>query len=124
MSSNLPSSETTTTDSAKPVLDFFNAYEREPIELAANEVDSVTGYFEKRGFDKSAAISVASSIITQAKIDNVKVFKILDTLRGLSDVQLNALVTEILNYDRPATSTLGYKAENITLQAEARNIIY
>lgn len=112
------------TDSAKPVIDFFNAYGREPISLAANEIDSVVGYFEKRGFEKTAAITVASSIITQAKIDSVKVFKILDTLRGLTDVQLSALVTEILNYARPKTSTLGYKIETSAIELEARNIIY
>lgn len=120
--SSLPPVENT--DSAKPVIDFFNAYESEPISLTSNEVDSVVGYFEKRGFEKTAAVSVASTIITQAKIDGVKIFKILDTLRGLTDVQLSALVTEILNYDRPKISTLGYKIETTAVELEARNIIY
>ena len=112
------------TDSAKPVLDFFNAYEKEPISLSANDVDSVVGYFEKRGFEKSAAVTVASTILTQAKIDGVKVFKLLDTLRGLSDVQLSALITEILNYARPKSSTLGFKVDRSTAELEARNIIF
>jgi hypothetical protein len=119
---SLPSPETT--DSAKPVLDFFNAYQKEPISLASNDVDSVVGFFEKRGFEKSAAISVASTIITQAKTDNIKVFKILDTLRGLSSVQLSVVVTEILNYDRPKISSLGFKLKETIAELEARNIIY
>lgn len=116
---NVPS-----TDSAAPVKEFFETYQEQPIALSANELDSVVGYFEKRGFEKTAAVSVASTILNQAKIDNVKVFKLLDTLRGLSDVQLSALVTEVLNYDRPKTSTLGYKTETSIAELEARNIIY
>lgn len=120
--SSLP--QPTSFDSASQVKDFFETYAEDPISLSANELDSVVGYFEKRGFEKTAAISVASTILKQAKLDNVKVFKLLDTLRGLTDVQLSSLVTEILNYNRPKTSTLGYKTESSVAELEARNIIY
>jgi hypothetical protein len=34
--------------------------------------------------------------------------QILDTLRGLDNVQLSGLVSEILNYNRFKSSSLGY----------------
>ncbi len=81
------------------------------------------GFFEKRDFEESDAIAVAGTLLTQVKIDNVNVFKLLDTLKGLDRVQLSALVTEVLNYDRPSTSTLGYKTPTQVELSEKRNII-
>ena len=104
------------------VRSFFDRYYTKTLEFSANEVDTVIGYFSKRGFDDLASQSIATILLQQAKIDNVKVFKLLDTLNGLKDVQLNSLVTEILNYSRTKTSTLGYKVEETTNFIEARNI--
>lgn len=120
-SSNLP--KPPVTDSAAEVKSFFNNYFVDPITFSANDVDTVVGFFEKRGFENTAATSVATVLLTQAKLDNVKIFKLLDTLKGLTDVQLSALVTEVLNYNRPKISTLGYKTQPDTDNFEARNII-
>jgi len=120
-SSNLP--KPPVTDSAAEVKSFFNNYFVDPITFSANDVDTVVGFFEKRGFENNAATSVATVLLTQAKLDNVKIFKLLDTLKGLTDVQLSALVTEVLNYNRPKISTLGYKTQPDTDNFEARNII-
>jgi hypothetical protein len=119
--SNLP--KTSSNDSAAQVKAFFENYYNEPINLAANDIDSVVGFFKKRGFDDSAAISTAATLLKQAKIDNVKIYKLIDTLQGLTDIQLSALVTEVLNYNRPRVSTLGYKVSAATDNFEARNII-
>jgi len=93
------------------------------LSFPVNQVDAVVGFFEKRNFEQSAAIAVAGSLLVQAKLDSVNVFKLLDTLKTLDRVQLSALVTEVLNYDRPSTSTLGYKTATQIELSEKRNII-
>jgi len=109
--------------SDKEVQQFFNQYFTKKLSYPANEVDAVVNFFEKRGFDKSAAISVATILLQQAKIDGVKIFTLLDTLTGLSEVQLSAIVTEVLNYNRPRTSTLGYRRTESPVKTEKRNIV-
>jgi len=118
--SSLPSEKFT--DSNQFVKEFFDRYYTKSLEFPANEVDAVIAFFKKRGFEEASANSVATVLLQQAKIDGVKVFKLLDTLSGLQDVQLSGLVTEILNYSRTKTSTLGYRVEQTTNYIEARNI--
>lgn len=122
MASNLPN-EKPTNYSDKGVTSFFNNYFSKTLSFPTNQVDAVITFFEKRGFDKSAAISVGTTLLQQAKIDNVNVFKLLDTLKGLNEVQLSAVVTEILNYNRAKTSTLGYKRTSAPEKVEKRNIV-
>jgi len=110
-------------DSANSVKEFFNKYFVEPISYPANQVDAVVGYFEKRGFDATSATGVATVLLQQAKIDNVNVFTLLDTLKGISDVQLSQVVAEILNYNRSKISTLGYKITSVSDRTESRNIV-
>lgn len=109
--------------SDKGVTTFFNNYFSKKLSFPTNQVDAVITFFEKRGFDKSAAISVGTTLLQQAKIDSVNVFKLLDTLKGLNEVQMSAIVTEILNYNRPKTSTLGYKRTQSADKIEKRNIV-
>jgi hypothetical protein len=59
----------------------------------------------------------------QAKIDNVKIFELIDTLGGFDQVQLSSVITEILNYNRSKISTLGYKVDQATNKLETRNIV-
>jgi len=120
--SNLPK-ETPSNFSDKGVTKFFNTYFSKELSFPTNQVDAVVAFFTKRGFDKTAAISVASTLLQQAKIDSVNVFQLLDTLKGLDEVQLSAIVTEVLNYNRPKTSTLGYKRTESADKIEKRNIV-
>lgn len=120
-SSNLPQIETT--DSGDKVKTFFNTYFVEPISFPAEQIDATVGFFEKRGFDKLASQSTAIVLLQQAKLDNVNVFTLLDTLKGLEDIQLSAVVTEVLNYNRQKISTLGYRQQGQTDFLENRNII-
>jgi len=108
--------------SDKGVTKFFNNYFSKQLTFPTNQVDAVITFFEKRGFDKSASIAVGSVLLQQAKLDGINVFKLLDTLKGLSEVQLSAVVTEILNYNRAKTSTLGYKRDTSVNKFEKRNI--
>jgi hypothetical protein len=121
--SNLPLS-TTNTDSASNTKQFFNTYYQSPVTLSADQIDAVVGFFTSRGFDQTAAVSTASVLLTQAKVENVNVFKILDTLKTLSDVQLSSVVREILNYNRLRISILGYKVDRSDVNHyELRNIL-
>lgn len=114
---NLPS-----TDSADATKKYFDNYFVKNLSFTSNQVDAVTAFFEKRGFDKEAAISVASILLYQAKIDNVKVFQLLDTLGGLDPVDLSTVVTQVLNAARGRTSEIGFKIQTTNEYSEARNI--
>jgi len=120
--SSLPSSQTTAVDSSTAVKTFFDSYFLQQISFASNEIDAVVGFFQKRGFDQDAAQSTAISILTQAKFENIKPFAVIDTLKGLTDVQLSRVVTEVLNTKREATSALGYSIPYTANNFESRNI--
>ena len=120
--SSLPQEKPSNT-SDKGVTKFFNTYYSKQISFPTNQVDAVVAFFTKRGFDKTAAISVATSLLTQAKLDNVNVFKLIDTLSGLTEVQLSSVVTEVLNYNRARSSTLGFKTTTESNKIEKRNIV-
>ena len=118
--SSLPQAPLT---SDKKVTQVFDNYFNKKLSFPSNEVDAVVAFFEKRGFEKSAAISTATTLLNQAKLDGVKVFTLLDTLKGFNEVQLSAVVTEILNYNRLRTSVLGFKIQESTEKIERRNIV-
>jgi len=109
--------------SDKGVTNFFNNYFSKTLSFPTNQIDAVIAFFEKRGFEKAASIAVATTLLQQAKLDSINVFKLLDTLKGLSDIQLSAVVTEVLNYNRAKTSTLGYKRTSTIDKLEKRNIV-
>ena len=123
MATNLPSN-TTPTDSTTNTKEFFNSYYNTGISLSASDIDATVGFFESRGFDVSAANSIAATLLSQSKIENVNVFQIIDTLKGLNELQLSRVVSEILNYNRLNISILGYKTDNsASTQFESRNVI-
>ena len=120
MATNLPLQETIE-DSAAGTKLFFDNYGEIALEFSANDVNSATSFFQKRGFEKDAALVVATVILKQAKLDNVPVYKILDTLGKAKDLNLSQLVGEILNNNRSATSTLGFRTSNVKVY-QTRNI--
>ena len=89
----------------------------------SNQVDAVIGYFENRDFDKVSAQTIGTVLMQQAKLDDVNVFELLDTLKGLDTLQLSAVVTEVLNYNRSKVSTLGYRLNTSTDKLETRNVL-
>jgi hypothetical protein len=119
--SNLPVNVSQQQD--QKVKDFFNNYFDAPITFPAAEIDTVVGFFKRRGFDDIASNSTAMVLMQQANIDNINVFELLDTLKGLTDIQLSAVVAEILNYNRQKNSVLGYKRVDTVETLERRNII-
>lgn len=117
---NLPPS--LTSDSSEEVRSFFDRYFQHQITFPSNQIDAVIGYFVKRGFQEQAAKSTAIVLLNQARVDNVSVFKLLDTLKGLTDIQLSQVVTEILNIYRERSSMLGFKVIKTDETTESRNI--
>jgi hypothetical protein len=120
ITTNLPSS--TNNDSSTEVKSFFDNFFRSQITFPSNQIDAVIGFFVKRGFDQESARSTSIILLNQAKIDNVNVFQLLDSLKGLSDIQLSGVVTQIVNSYREKTSSLGYKILTEEETTESRNI--
>lgn len=113
MPSNLP--EVIKQDSSAATKLFFDAYGKLPQEFSANELEAAIGFFTSAGFDREIAIVISAAILKQAKADATPVFQLLDNLKKFNSIQLNTLVTEILNNDRPNTSSLGFKDTKSTV---------
>jgi hypothetical protein len=121
MINNLPSS--TNTDSSTEVRSFFDKFFLHEVSFPAAEIDVTVSFFLKRGFDITASRSVAIVILNQARNDTVNIFKLIDTLKGLTDLQLNQVVAEVLNSYREKTSVMGYRISTVTDTFEYRNIL-
>jgi Asp-tRNA(Asn)/Glu-tRNA(Gln) amidotransferase B subunit len=123
MSSSLPSTNISE-GSDKKVTQFFDKYYTKSLSFPTNDVNEVLGYFEKRGFSNEAAKAVSTVLLSQAKLDEIPVFKLLDTLQGLDELKLSNVVAEILNYNRDRTSSIGYSTlSTLTDKTERRNIL-
>lgn len=120
--SNLPLS-TVPNDSSEEVRSFFDNFYRQQITFPVSQIDAVIGFFRKRGFGEESAKSTSIAILNQSKIDNVNVFELLDTLQGLTDIQLSKIVAEVLNAVRDRSSVLGYRITNNEETLESRNIV-
>lgn len=119
---NLPQ-PTSASDSSIKTLKVFDAYTTAPLNIDGATFDAMTGYFGSRGFGDDAAKSMSYIIIKQAILDKYNPFELIETLKGLTDMEISSLITEILNYNRFKTSSLG-TASPFTPAAEvARNII-
>lgn len=118
--SNLPNLELNDFNSNSTL---FNRQFGNSINYNPSEVDAVIGYFLKRGFERTAAINTAGVLLEQAAIDKIPAFELIDTLKGLSDVQLSNVVAQILNINRPKSSKIGYRISPTTELFDQRNII-
>ena len=116
MATNLPI--TSKNDSAEATKLFFDTYGQAPLEFNSVDVDAAVNFFSKRGFAEDAALSVSTVILKQAKLENIPVTQILDSLSGFQEIQISALVSEILNNNRVPTSILGFKTT-----VDNRNIV-
>ena len=118
---NLPQPETDT-DSGSEVKRFFNRYFTEPLTFPASQIDAVVGFFMKRGFSEQSAKSTGIVLMSQARLENVNIFQLLDTLKNLNSSQLSGVVTQVMNSSREKISILGYKILTVEETAESRNI--
>jgi hypothetical protein len=102
---------------------FFDKTFQQQISYNSNEVDAVIGFFKKRGFEETAAINTAVILLQQAVLDDVPAFRLLDTLKGINDVQLSNIVAQILNFNRSKSSIIGFRSEPTEELFDRRNII-
>jgi hypothetical protein len=110
-------------DSSQETLKVFDAYTTAPLNVDSATFDAMTGFFASRGFGEDSASSMAYIIIKQAILDKYKPFQLLETLKGLNDIEISALITEILNYNRFKTSSLGTASPFQPVDEIARNIV-
>lgn len=111
-------------DSSQNTKILFDRYFTKEISYPSNEVDAVVGFFTQRGFEQTAAVSIAGILLQQAKIDRVNVFALLDSLKSFDKPKLSNLVTVILNENRSKISKIGYKLVSVEENIESRNIIF
>jgi len=119
-STNLPQLDSA--DSAEEVKQFFNRYYTAPITFPASQIDAVIGFLMKKGFSEQSAKSTGIVLMSQARLEQVNVFQLLDTLKGLTSAQLSSVVTQVMNSSREKISILGYKVLTVEETAESRNI--
>jgi hypothetical protein len=101
---------------------FFDTYGVDQLEFNAVDIDAAVGFFTSRGFDKDAALVTASTVLNQAKSEGIPVFQLLDTIKNLDEIQLTAVIAQVLNNNRVPTSFVGYR-DKIQVPANiARNI--
>lgn len=117
--SNLPTNQNQNT----AMVQAYDAYFTTALELETGVLSAMKGFFTSRGFEESSAENISVIIIKQAKKDNYNPMTIMDTLKGLDNVEISALVSEILNYNRFKSSFLGYARANNTVSEINRNIL-
>lgn len=121
MNGNLPQS--LIVDSGQEVRAFFDKFYQQQVSFPTNEIDAVVGFFLRRNFDQTSANSIAIVLLNQARVDNVNVFQLVDTLKSLTDVQLSQVVAQVLNAYRDKISLLGYRIASTEDKFESRNIL-
>jgi hypothetical protein len=119
---NIPQS-TKVQDSSQETLKVFDAYTTAPLNIDSATFDAMSGFFSSRGFGEDSARSMSYIIIKQALLDNYKPFQLIETMKGLTDVEISGLITEILNYNRFKTSSLGTASPFTPSEEVARNIV-
>jgi len=118
--SNLPPADTAQSNAT---LKAFDNYYSQPVELSSSVLAAMKAYFTSRGFGEVSAESISITIMTQAKQDGYNPMQILDTLKGLNNLQLSGIVSEVLNYNRFKSSSLGYAQKFIPNTEIQRTII-
>jgi len=121
MTLNLPKQPTT--DSSIEVREFFDKFYSKKVSFPVQHIDAIVAFFMKRDFDSESAKSIAMVILNQAREDNINVLTVMDKLKGLTDVQLNYIIAQILNSSREKTSIIGYRIESTYDEYETRNIL-
>ena len=121
MAYNLPTQPAS--DSSVDVKEFFDKFFVHKVSFPSNQIDAVVGFFLKNGFDLESARSTGIVLLNQARADGVNVFKLIDTLKTLTDVELSQVVALVLNAYREKVSLLGYRIAPLVDTYEARNIL-
>lgn len=120
---NVPTAQTANGDSANATKDLINNFYNVSIPIDTGTYEALKGFFGSNGFSTIASETIAYVILYQAYIDSYNPMQVLENIQGLDGVQLNALVTEILNFNRFKTSFLGQSAAYSTNSNVSREIL-
>ena len=110
-------------DSANSTRDTINNFYSVDLPIDAGTFEAIKGFFEYNGFSKVSSDTIAYVILYQAYIDGYNPMQVLENIQGLNGVQLNALVTEILNFNRFKTSFLGFNVNYQTNSIVSKEIL-
>lgn len=119
---NIYTNNANTNDSAKNTLDFFENYNKQQINLKSSDIDQFQSLLVKKGMQELAARETTTLILKQCNIDEVDPQIIYTQLKETPNMELTDLLGEILNINRPVSSTLGTKL-NFGDNNAKRNII-
>lgn len=108
---------------ANTTFKYFDQYYEKPIELDGNVLSSAKGFFESKGFGDDSAELISTVILSQAKANNINPSTIIDTMKGYDNSLISIIVSEILNYYRVRTSSLGLTLDVLPADEVQRNII-
>lgn len=121
MITNLPTPAQASSEAE--IKQFFDKFYNTEVSFPAVEIDAVIGFFQRRDFDISSARTIAIVLLNQARLDGVKVFTLLETLKSIPTMQLSSVVAQILNAYREKTSLVGYRTSISDNSYETRNIL-
>jgi hypothetical protein len=119
---NIPSNNKNS-DSANSTKNLIDNFYKTNIPIDAGTYDALKGFFGSNGFSDIASDTIAYAILYQAYIDQYNPMQVIENIKGLDGAQLNALVTEILNFNRFKTSFLGRSAAYGTTPSVTREIL-
>lgn len=119
---NIYTNNANTNDSAKNTLDFFENYNKQQINLKSSDIDQFQSLLVKKGMQELAARETTTLILKQCNIDEVDPQTIYTQLKETPNMELTDILGEILNINRPVSSTLGTKL-NFGDNNAKRNII-
>lgn len=119
MNTNLPMEST----NAVEIKRFFDKFYVDEITFPSAEIDAVVGFFQRREFDLTSARTTAIVLLNQARLDNVNVFELLDTLKSFPSIQLNQIVAQVINAYRQKTSLIGFRVAVPENVYEIRNVV-
>jgi len=101
----------------------FEGYQNIRPSTDPNVYSAMVGFFSSKGFETVAAELITETIMTQAKSDGYSAMQILDSMRSLNEIELSAIVAEILNFNRYKSSSLGFYPQSNSNPEILRNII-
>ena len=109
-------------NSADTTLDFFNNYNKAQVNLKSSDVDAFVDILTRKGMQEETAKTTTRIILQQCSIDSIDPMTVYEELRQSTRMELTETVGEILNVNRPKSSTLGTK-KIATDNTAKRNII-
>jgi len=109
-------------NSADTTTDFFNNFNRQQINLKTSDVAAFVNILKSKGMGEETAKETTNIILTQCNIDELDPMVVYEEIRQTPNMELTDLLGEILNINRPKSSTLGTARVSVWNSAK-RNII-